>query len=159
VRPETRKKTTLPGSSKILLLGVNQIHLDWAQKSHSNTSLLPLPSTSTIDIIQAELKDCSFDQLLWIAPDVARAEGRSGQDDDRIIERQELGVLAVFRIIKALLRLGYGDKELRWTIITANTQQVKKGAPIQPTHAGIFGLVGSLAKEYPHWKLSLLDVD
>jgi len=159
VRLETHKKTILPGSTKILLLGADQRRLDWVKKSHPNAYLLPLPSTSTIDFIQAKLKDCAFDHLLWIAPDVARADGRSRQDDDRIIERQELGVLTVFRIIKALLRLGYGDKELRWTIITGNTQRVKKDEPIQPTHAGIFGLVGSLAKEYPHWKLSLLDVD
>jgi acyl transferase domain-containing protein/enoyl-CoA hydratase/carnithine racemase/acyl carrier protein/SAM-dependent methyltransferase/ribosomal protein S18 acetylase RimI-like enzyme len=159
VRLETHKKTILPGSTKILLLGTDQTYLDWVKKSHSNAYLLPLLSTSTIDFIQAKLKDCSFDQLLWIAPDVPLADGRSGQDDDRIIEQQELGVLAVFRIIRALIRLGYGDKELQWTIITGNTQRVRKDEPIQPTHAGIFGLVGSLAKEYPHWKLSMLDVD
>src|SRR6266542_3363318 len=91
VRLETHKKTILPGSTKILLLGADQRRLDWVKKSHPNAYLLPLPSTSTIDFIQAKLKDCAFDHLLWIAPDVARADGRSRQDDDRIIERQELG--------------------------------------------------------------------
>src|SRR5262245_48189525 len=162
VRPETHKKTIPPESTKMLLLGADQIHLDWAQKSYPNAYLLPLPSTGTVDIIQAKLKDCAFDHLLWIAPDVAMAEGRSKEGkegDDQLIEQQELGVLTVFRIIKALLGLGHGDKELRWTIITGRTQRVKKDERAQPTHAGIFGLVGSLAKEYPHWNLSLLDVD
>src|SRR6266508_1765833 len=159
VRPKTHNKTILPESTKILLLGADQIHLDWAQKSYPDAYLLPLPSTGAVDIIQAKLKDCAFDHLLWIAPDVAMAEGRSKEGDDQLIERQELGVLTVFRIIKALLGLGYGDKELRWTIITCRTQRVKKDERMQPTHAGIFGLVGSLSKEYPHWNLSLLDVD
>jgi polyketide synthase PksL len=155
VRPEAHQ---LSGSTKILLLGADQSGLDWVQRSHLNAYLVPLPATATIDIITAKLKDCSFDHLLWIAPDVAQADGRSREDGHSVNEKQELGVLAVFRIIKALLRLGYGDKELHWTIITGKTQQVKKDEQVQPTHAAIFGLVGSLAKEYPHWKLSLLDV-
>ena len=156
--PKTYEKAILP-ESKALLLGAGQPALDWLQKSHPNAYLLPLPSNATVDIIETKLKDCSFDHLLWIAPDVIRADGQSRKGDDPVIEQQELGVLVVFRIIKALLRLGYGDKELRWTIITGKTQRVKKHERIQPAHAAIFGLVGSLAKEYPHWKLSLLDVD
>ena len=156
VRFEARQ---LSGSTTSLLLGADQSDLDWVQRTHPNAYLVPLPSATTIDMIEAKLQDCSFERLLWIAPDVARADGRPREDDHSVIEQQELGVLAVFRIIKALLRLGYGDKELHWTIITGKTQQVKKDEQVQPTHAAIFGLVGSLAKEYPHWKLSLLDVD
>ncbi|HEV3040322.1 MAG TPA: SDR family NAD(P)-dependent oxidoreductase, partial [Candidatus Angelobacter sp.] len=153
-------KVILPGSQRVLLLGGDLTHLDWVQQSHPNACLLQLPTASTTDVIQTKLKDCSFDQLLWIAPDVATSGDRSKEEnDDRVIEHQEFGVLAVFRIVKALLHLGYGDKELRWTIITGKTQQVKKTERIQPTHAAIFGLVGSLAKEYPHWDLSLLDVE
>ena len=157
VHPETHK--LLSRSTKILLLAAEHAELDWMQRSHPNAYLVQLPSAATIDGIEAKLKDCSFDHLLWIAPDVFRAAGRPRESDERIIEQQELGVLAVFRIIKALLRLGYGDKELQWTIITGKTQRVKKDEQIQPAHAAIFGLVGSLAKEYLHWKLSLLDVD
>ena len=159
VHAETQQETILPGATKVLLLGGDQTQLDWVQKSHPNASLLPLSLPSTIEGIEAELKDCSFDHLLWIAPNVVCGDGRCKQDEDQVIEQQELGVLAVFRMIKALLGLGYGDKELRWTIITGKTQRVKKDEPIQPTHAGIFGLVGSVAKEYPHWNLSLLDVE
>jgi acyl transferase domain-containing protein/enoyl-CoA hydratase/carnithine racemase/acyl carrier protein/SAM-dependent methyltransferase len=159
IRVETHKNRILPVSAKILILGSDQTYLDWVQQSHPNAYLLPLPLPSTIEIIEAKLKDCSFDRLLWIAPDVARFEGDSRESDDEVIGQQESGVLSVFRIIKALLRLGYGDKELRWTLITGKTQRLKKDERIQPAHAAIFGLVGSLAKEYPHWTLTLLDVD
>ena len=158
-RPEIYQKAILSGSTKVLLLGADQTDLDWLQKSQPNASLLTLPSNATIDTIQGKLKDCSFDHLLWIAPDVIRANDQSRQSDMPVVEQQELGVLAVYRITKALLQLGYGDKELRWTIITGKTQRVKEHERIHPVHAAIFGLVGSLAKEYPHWNLSLLDVD
>ena len=159
IRPQTLKKADHSVSTKVLLLDADQTRLAWIQKSHPSASLLPLLPTSTIESIQAQLKDCSFDHLLWIAPDVNLANARYGEDDDQLIEQQEVGVLRVFRIVKALLGLGYGDKELQWTVITGKTQRIKKNEQIQPAHAGIFGLIGSLAKEYPHWKLSLLDVD
>jgi len=158
-RPEALKKTILSESKTVLLLGGEPTHWEWVRKTHTNASLLAIPAASTIDSIQAKLKDCAFDHLLWIAPDVSEGDVGFREDEVQVIEHQERGVLAVFRIIKALLRLGYGDRKLRWTLLTGQTQRVKKGEQIQPTHAAIFGLIGSLAKEYPHWELSLLDVD
>ncbi|NVO09902.1 MAG: SDR family NAD(P)-dependent oxidoreductase [Bacteroidales bacterium] len=156
---ETYNKIILSGSSKILLLGGNQTQLEWLQKSFPNTTLLQLPLGASIDIIIAKFKECSFEQLVWIAPDVAQADDYHKNSDDLIVERQEEGVLAVFRVIKTLLKLEYADKELLWTIITSKTQKVKKDELIHPAHAGIVGLIGSLAKEYSHWNLRLLDID
>ena len=154
VTSKPNNKIILPASAQILLLGSHKAHLDWVQKFYPNTPLLQLPSPSSIDIIQAKLRDYSFDHLLWIAPDVAQKV-----ENNHSINQQEQGVLHIFRIIKALLRLGYAHKKIQWTIITSKTQLVKKAELIQPTHAGIFGLVGSLAKEYPNWDMRLLDVD
>jgi acyl transferase domain-containing protein/tryptophanase/acyl carrier protein len=158
-RFEESARIVLPESSKILLLGSDPIQLDWILKSYPNSQLLELAPLSSGDIIAEKLGACSFDQLLWIAPDVTLEVGRQSDGDGLMIQQQEEGVLAVFRIIKALLLLGYADKKLQWTIVTGRTQQVEESAPIQPTHAGIAGLIGSLAKEYPHWNLRLLDVD
>src|SRR5262249_1655361 len=105
-RSETLEKAILSESVRVLVLGADQTHLDWVHQFHRNACLLPLPSAPEIDVIQAALEDCSFDHLLWIAPDVQFAGDRSQPDDDRVIEHQELGVLAVFRTVKALLRLG-----------------------------------------------------
>jgi polyketide synthase PksN len=152
-------RVALPESSKILLLGGDGAQLDWVRKSYPDSQLLDLAPTSGVDVIVEKLGACPLDQLLWVAPDVTPEASRQGGGDEMIIERQEEGVLAVFRIIKALLRLGYANKKLQWTIVTGRTQRVTEGAPIQPAHAGIIGLVGSLAKEYPHWDLRLLDLD
>jgi acyl transferase domain-containing protein len=158
-RLETSKRIVLPESTRILLLGNDRTQLDWVRKSYPNSELMELVSPFSVDVIEKKLGDCSFDQLLWIAPDVNTDACRESGSDEMIIERQEKGVVAVFRIIKALLQLGYANRNLQWTFVTGRTQRVLEGSPIQPTHAGIVGLIGCLAKEYPRWDLKLLDVD
>ena len=116
-------------------------------------------SPADVDGLAQALGERAFDQLLWVAPDVDSGEGGARAADERIIEQQEDGVVAVFRIIKALLQGGYAHKPLQWTFITGRTQRVIAADAIRPTHAGIIGLVGSLAKEYPRWDIRLLDVE
>ena len=93
--------------------------------------------------------------MVWVAPDHAP----SSPSDELLIEEREQGVLAVFRLVKALLALNYGVRELTWTLITRNTQPVLPHDVINPTHAALHGLAGSLAKEYPHWKVRVLDLE
>jgi polyketide synthase PksN len=159
VHIESSTPGALPESGNLLLLGSDQTQLDWVRTSYPSARLLDLASTSSADVIEKKLGDCSFDQLLWMAPDVRPHDGGESAASERIIEQQEKGVLAVFRIIKALLHLGYANKKLQWTLVIRRTQRVTEGEPIQPAHAGIAGLVGSLAKEYPQWDLRLLDID
>jgi len=52
--------------------------------------------------------------------------------------------LAFFRFIKERLAKGDGKRALRWTV-------VGRGA--------ILGFAGSIAQEYPHWKMRLLEAD
>ena len=160
VRRETSPQNHLAESTKIVLLGGDQRQLDWVQRCYPSAQLESLVGTLSVDSVAKALGDCCFDQLLWIAPDV---DGESGGDEpiveQPIIEQQEAGVLAVFRMIKALLQLGYGNKKLQWTLVTSKTQRVKEDDQIQPAHAGISGLVGSLAKEYPQWEVRLLDLE
>jgi len=133
-RIEPDQNVSVPDSAVVLVLGGDRDRLDWARRSYPHADL------AEIDAIG----DRSFDQLLWIAPDS---------------DNQEEGVLSVFRTIKSLLQSGYADRKVQWTIITRRTQQVIDGEPVHPAHAGVAGLIGSLAKEYPHWSLRLLDVD
>ncbi len=63
-----------------------------------------------------------------------------------------------FRLIKALLALEYGSRALGLTVVTRQAQAVWPGEAIDATAAGIHGLIGSLAKEYAHWRVRLLDV-
>jgi len=159
VHLETGKRNISPESTEILLLGGNQTHLQWVRESCPNSQLVQLASTASADVIEKKLGESFFEQLLWIAPDVNPGSGHDGGGDELIIDQQEDGVLAIFRMVKALLHIGYANKKLQWTIVTSRTQQVIENDWIQPVHAGIVGLIGSLAKEYPQWDLRLLDLD
>ncbi len=156
--PDASKGVIVPESSNVLLLRSDPAPLRWVRESYPNAQLLALNPRAGVEVIAQALADCPFDQLLWIAPDVS-ADAGVRETDERLIDRQEEGVLAVFRIIKALLQMGYANKSLQWTIVTGRTQGISEADPVQPAHAGVAGLVGSLAKEYPHWDLRLLDLD
>ena len=96
-----------------------------------------------------------MDHLLWIAPE----DTVESLSDERMVTAQADGVYQVFGIVKTLLALGFGDRDLAWTFVTRQTHAVMPGDVAHPLHASVHGLVGSLAKEYPHWKIRLLDMD
>ncbi|MEH2062926.1 MAG: SDR family NAD(P)-dependent oxidoreductase [Nostoc sp.] len=93
--------------------------------------------------------------IIWVAPD----QPIMSATQELLISEQNQGVLYLFRLIKVLLAFGYGDRVLHWTVITTQTQAVRKKDVVNPTYASVHGLIGSLAKEYPHWKIRLLDLD
>ena len=148
---------SLAASTRVLLLGSNQDQLQWLRKSFPDARQLALGRELSFDLGEVEAADSSFDQLLWLAPDVVDDAER--ERNEAIIDQQEEGVLALFRVIKALLHAGYGGKPLQWTMMTRGTQRVLPGDRIFSAHAGVAGLAGTLAAEYPGWSLRLLDVD
>lgn len=75
------------------------------------------------------------------------------------IEEQEENVLHVFKLVKALLQLGYGGEKLEWSIITVQARLITQHEAVNPAHASIHGLFGTMAKEYPHWNIRLIDLE
>ena len=71
------------------------------------------------------------------------------------IERREL---ALFRSIKKLLDSNYRNHPLHITVLTSNTQKVFPDSQVTEAGAGIIGLIGSLAREQPHWHIRLIDL-
>ncbi|MBV2240646.1 hypothetical protein KQR57_05165 [Bacillus inaquosorum] len=96
-----------------------------------------------------------MDELIWYMPELPV----SSVADEGLIAAQEQTVIALFRVVKALLRLGYGQNALQWTIVTGRAQQVHPQEAIQPAQSALYGFAGSLAKEYPHWQIRLLDIN
>ena len=152
-------QVVLPHSAKVLMVGCASKSLDWLRRCYPNAQLLELTRHATVNVIAEKLAACSFDQLLWISPDAMDEDASRNESNEDIVRQQEEGVLAVFRIAKALLHSGYAHQELSWTVMTRMTQLVTGNETVCPAHAGVFGLIGSLAKEYPRWNLRLLDLD
>lgn len=63
-----------------------------------------------------------------------------------------------FRLIKALLAAGYGQRSIKLTVVTRQAHAMGAGQTVDPEHASVHGLIGSLAKEYSQWQITLLDL-
>ncbi|MGA5045398.1 amino acid adenylation domain-containing protein [Streptomyces arboris] len=112
------------------------------------------PSQSTYDDLVTSLRSApELDHLIWVAPSAV---------DDRpsasVVEGQAGGSLHAFRTVKALLAAGYGDRSLGLTLITERAHAVHEAEVVDPAHAGVAGLAGSAAKEYPNWRVRVADV-
>ncbi|MFI8931749.1 amino acid adenylation domain-containing protein [Streptomyces sp. NPDC053474] len=88
-------------------------------------------------------------RVVWVAP----AETPEG-----MVQGQERGAVEVFRIVKALLALGHGTRDLAWSLYTFGTQSVRDRDAVAATHASVHGLAGSLAREHTRWTIDLVDL-
>nr|ADN68479.1 SorD [Sorangium cellulosum] len=95
----------------------------------------------------------ALEHVLWIAPRAPTTE------PDALVDAQQRGVLHGFRIIKALLASGHEASALAWTVVTYRTQAVHRTGEVEPSHAGVHGLIGAMAKEHPGWSVRLLDFE
>ncbi|MBT2744886.1 SDR family NAD(P)-dependent oxidoreductase [Lysobacter sp. ISL-42] len=144
--------TPAPGE-RCLLLGGDEALFAWLRAAAIELQHQPIVAGDSVERIERLLSEREFDHLLWFAP-----EADVG-DDDAIVPSQEAGVLSLFRILKALSRLDRFERELKFTVVTRRALQVFDGERVSPHHAGVHGMVGSVAKELPLWRLRLLDIE
>lgn len=127
------------------------------QQIYPQMQFIDITSQDTITGIAAQIEARGLiDHVIWMAPSEHSLESTAG---DEWIAGQESGVKPLFRTIKSLIRLGYSTRSLEWTVITFNTQSVHGSDTINPAHASIHGLVGSMAKEYPNWNIRIVDLE
>ncbi|QFQ28647.1 beta-ketoacyl reductase [Bacillus thuringiensis] len=79
--------------------------------------------------------------------------------DGTLLDDQENILISGFRLIKAVLELGYEAKALRWDVFTVQAQTVRRNEWANPVDAGIYGLMGTLAREYPSWSMNIVDME
>ncbi|MBW5469734.1 SDR family NAD(P)-dependent oxidoreductase [Brevibacillus formosus] len=156
VTPVEKGQLFPTADEQVVIVGGNEENSSAIQQYYPRAKVLSLQAENTIEEIVDRLEELgSIDHLVWIAPfDVIDSLA-----DHRLITGQDQGVILCFRTIKALLRLGYGRKELGWSVITVQSQPISHTDVVNPCHASIHGLIGSMAKEYPNWKIRLMDVE
>ncbi|HWU90308.1 MAG TPA: beta-ketoacyl synthase N-terminal-like domain-containing protein, partial [Kofleriaceae bacterium] len=150
--PET---AAWPGAASrvVLVGGTPQQQQAWRQR-YAQLHVLQIATDTSVNRVADEIAACAgVDHVVWLAP----VSAPSSVADEALIEGQEAGVIGLYRLIKALLRSGYGARPLGLTVVTWRSQAVERGEWIDPTHAGVHGLIGSLAKEYEEWKVRLVD--
>ncbi|MEX3630100.1 MAG: SDR family NAD(P)-dependent oxidoreductase, partial [Burkholderia sp.] len=157
VRAE-RADAALPSAdARVAIVGGNAAQRR-AVREHCRAALdWDVADDATVETLLAQLRKRGaggrLDHLIWFAPPPADAR------DDAPIAAQRLGVLRLFQLVKALHADGYGDAPFGLTAITARALAVHDGESHDPTHAAVHGFVGSLAGEFPRWRVAALDLD
>jgi polyketide synthase PksJ len=96
----------------------------------------------------------NISHMVWIVPEHVPDNFTA----DSVIAGQRHGVLMGFRLVKALLAAGYGDRALTWTVLTTGVEAVHANERTNPTHASVHGLMGSVANEYAGWTVRVMDL-
>ena len=141
--------------SNIVIIGGDAAQRVQLQQNYPTAQYVDISPEASVEEIVNTIGSNQIDHLIFIALNPSF----ESVIDSHLMENQTKGVFFAFKIFKALIKLGYDIKELGITAITFNTQQIGVNDSIDPTHAGLHGLVGSLAKEYKNWKVTLLDLD
>ena len=69
----------------------------------------------SVEQIAAEIAGLGpLEHVIWLAPETRT----SAVADESCLAEQARGVFLVFRLVKALLSLGYGDRDVSWTLVT-----------------------------------------
>ncbi|SFS90387.1 SDR family NAD(P)-dependent oxidoreductase [Saccharopolyspora flava] len=146
----------LPSAAdRVLVVGGTEAQRAAVAAAHPAALGWNLPSTAEVEEIAAALAELGpIDHLVWLAPEAPLPTGATA-----LTAAQETGVLAAFRMLKALLRSGFDGRDLGITLLTRRAVPTCADDPVEPAHAGLHGLFGSAAREYPHWRVRRVDVD
>jgi polyketide synthase PksN len=154
--PAERARLTPAHGEQVVLIGGTPARRRDFRDRFPQAVVLELPELATSEAIADALANCgAIDHLFWIAPD----SGGASLEGEAFIEAQRNGVMACLRLVKSVLALGYGNRALAWTIITCRTQMVRPDDVVEPAHASVHGLAGSMAKEYGNWAVRVLDLE
>lgn len=141
--------------TKLLVVGCSEDELALIREVYPNATLFDAPFTDSIEEMAGKLRTFGTPAyIVWFSA----PSSFSSVADEAIIADEKKVVHYFFRMIKALLLQGYGNQSIGWTILTRQGQNVNREEKADPVHASLHGLIGSMAKEHPEWRVRLLDL-
>ncbi|UJF34777.1 SDR family NAD(P)-dependent oxidoreductase [Paenibacillus hexagrammi] len=143
-------------ADRVVVIGGDQDNWEMLKRSCPHMDVWVTQYGESMEELASKMEEYGpIDHLIWMAPSQPLESAAS----EVCIADQECGVLHLFKVMKALLQLGYDAKDLGWTVITVQTQPIHKNDAVNPAHASVYGLMGTMAKEYPNWKTRVIDLE
>ncbi len=144
-------------SESCLVLGGNDSQISALTKILPDLSCVAIDSGLSEEDLRDQIKsrfssDLGLDHIFFCVP----GSGLN-HNDIRIVEAQRFGIVAAFRLMKALLSLGYDAKSLGFTVLTRDTISISRDSNACPVHSALFGFLGAVTKEYSHWRVRVVD--
>ncbi|MHC5908797.1 SDR family NAD(P)-dependent oxidoreductase, partial [Streptomyces sp. S6] len=148
--------TAASGGEPVLVVGASEEEFADVVRHFPRARAWRVPLTASVEENTAALTaEGEIDHVMWIAPDttphVTDAAGFGAA--------QEIGVIAAFRMLKAVLRAGGDARSRTLTLVTRGALATYAGEPTRPAHAALHGLLGSVEREYGHWTVRRVDLD
>ncbi|WP_158754555.1 SDR family NAD(P)-dependent oxidoreductase, partial [Dyella sp. S184] len=139
--------------ANVLVVGGDMARHEAIRAQYPQAAILDLPHAAQMADIEQRLRaHGAIDHLIWIL------DASEAADDEALILAQQDGIVLGFRLVKALLALGFAQRPLGWSVLTCQTQAVHESDAVAPAHAGIHGFVGAMSKEFRQWRVRLLDM-
>ncbi|MBB3120979.1 SDR family NAD(P)-dependent oxidoreductase [Pseudoduganella violacea] len=145
-----------PGAAQAtLLLGSDAARLAALQAGAPHARVHVCAPDAPVEEIGAALAGApALQRLVWLAPQGAAL----ASTDPALAQAQRQRVIALLRCCKALLAAGYGTRPLTLTVLTRQAVAIGDDDELRPEDAAVHGLAATLAAEYPHWRIELLDL-
>lgn len=123
---------------------------DWTPSLWNDVHWLDTAKQNDISAFETELRSCTaVRQILWVTADHAA-------EDAETVSQWKAEMVQIYMFIKALTNVFDSRKPLQ-LIFFSRTASAIGGR--KPLNAGLAGVVGVLAKEYPLWNILLEDAD
>ncbi|MEC0129353.1 type I polyketide synthase [Paenibacillus pabuli] len=152
---KTEKFEFNPAHKRWLVIGGTTEQWEMVHQIHAKSIRMDAETAAdSVSVMNALKKVDSIDHIIWLSNHMSLPPTSL----NHLISAQNMGVKNVFRIIKAMIQLGYGDHPLEWSFLTCQTQSVWSSDPVNPTDAGVQGLASSMAQEFPQWCVRLADL-
>ncbi|HEY8361170.1 MAG TPA: beta-ketoacyl synthase N-terminal-like domain-containing protein, partial [Ramlibacter sp.] len=127
----------LEAGRRIVVIGATAEAVGELRRDHADVHALAHAAAADMRALGA------LDDMLWLAPSEPEADA----------------LLPLFRLVRALLEAGAGERALRLTLVTTGTQAVAPDDAPHAGHAGVHGFAGALAQEQPRWLVRCLDIE
>ncbi|MCA1227838.1 SDR family NAD(P)-dependent oxidoreductase, partial [Saccharopolyspora sp. 6M] len=129
--------------ARVVLAGGTPEEQAELRRHHPGATVLDVPADATVEQLTG-LLPAEVEHVYWTAP---------------ATDRPEEAPVALFRLVKALLAGGADARGLGLTALTRRARLLPGDTGSDPAQAGVHGLLGTLAKEYPHWQVRGADLD
>jgi FkbH-like protein len=144
---------------RALLIGSDNEVRNQLLEGFDRVDIVEIENDASELAIQEQLVQSQFnpenDHLIWLVSRSAVASvSEELASDDQIHE-----AIQGFRLVKALLAEKMAVSELNLSVIVQGAMQVTSNDAVDPASASVAGMLGCLAKEYPRWTVTVLDLE
>ena len=137
-RVDVTAPSSRPTGARWLVLGGDPADLAAVRALQSDVTWMP-------DVGTLSPEDLDVGTVLFLPPG-----GSGGRPGD--------AVRSAFQAVRVLLQSGHGSRAVRWISVTRGAEPWHWGDPVRLADAGLHGLVGTLAREYPDWDVTTVDL-